>query len=151
MTKNYYKILEIDKNATQEQIKKAYRKLSLKYHPDKNPNGEEKFKEIGKAYAVLSDEKTRENYDNSGDDSDFDFNDWYEAQREYFEEEEKKEREERIKLTRAKFAYNGINPDAGYQFENPPLDPNLWAPYSTWMEKMRKCGDEELEDFMDKL
>jgi hypothetical protein len=39
----------------------------------------------------------------------------------------------------------------GHQFENPPLDPNLWAPYSSWMEKMRKCSDEEINDFVKKL
>ena len=53
MTKNYYEILEINSNATSEEIKKAYRKLSLKWHPDKNPTNreeaEEKFKEIADA------------------------------------------------------------------------------------------------------
>ena len=66
--KNYYNILEIDKNANKEEIKNAYKKLALKYHPDKNKdnknNAEEKFKEISEAYEVLSDEQKKYNYDN---------------------------------------------------------------------------------------
>ncbi|CAG8453335.1 3896_t:CDS:2 [Ambispora gerdemannii] len=123
--KDYYQTLGVSKGASFEEIKKSYRKLALKYHPDKNPNGEEKFKEIGEAYAILSDSERRKNYDAGGDGSSFDFNDWYERQKAYFESEQEKNGEERIKLTRAKFAYNEIHPDAGYQFENPPLDPSL--------------------------
>jgi len=57
MAEDYYKTLGIDKNAPGDVIKKAYRKLALKYHPDKNPGSkpaEEKFKQISEAYAVLS-------------------------------------------------------------------------------------------------
>lgn len=63
-----YKTLEIDKNATQEEIKKAYRRLSKKYHPDvnKDPNAESKFKDISNAYEVLSDTTKKSNYDNYG-------------------------------------------------------------------------------------
>ncbi len=63
-----YKTLEIDKNATQEEIKKAYRRLSKKYHPDvnKDPNAESKFKDISNAYEVLSDANKKSNYDNYG-------------------------------------------------------------------------------------
>lgn len=61
--KNYYKILEVEENATQEQIKKSYRTLSMKYHPDKNPDNEEKFKEIVEAYEVLGDENKRRQYE----------------------------------------------------------------------------------------
>jgi curved DNA-binding protein len=65
----YYKILGVEKNATADEIKKAYRKLALKYHPDKNPDNAEaeaKFKKISEAYAVLSDEKKRQEYDTYG-------------------------------------------------------------------------------------
>lgn len=67
--KDYYEILGIKKDATASQIKKAYRKLALKYHPDKNSGdkgAEEKFKKINEAYAVLSNKEKRENYDTFG-------------------------------------------------------------------------------------
>ena len=57
-SKDYYKILGVNKSANKEEIKKAYRKLALKYHPDRNgnnKNSEEKFKEKSEAYAVLCD------------------------------------------------------------------------------------------------
>ena len=69
MTKrDYYEILDIDKNASKAEIKKAYRKLALKYHPDKNPSkdAEEKFKEISEAYAVLYDDEKRNLYNQYG-------------------------------------------------------------------------------------
>lgn len=69
MAEDYYKILGVDKKASAEDIKKAYRKLALKWHPDKNPNNknaEDKFKKISEAYAVLSDKEKREQYDNFG-------------------------------------------------------------------------------------
>lgn len=71
MADDYYKTLGIEKNADQEVIKKAYRKLALKYHPDRNPNNreaEEKFKKISEAYAVLSDPEKRKQYDSFGSD-----------------------------------------------------------------------------------
>ncbi len=67
--KDYYQILGVSRNATQEEIKEAYRKLALKYHPDvnKSKEAEEKFKEITEAYAVLSDEEKRRKYDMYGE------------------------------------------------------------------------------------
>lgn len=65
----YYEILEVDKNATEEEIKKTYRKLAMQYHPDRNPDdkeAEEKFKEAAEAYEVLSDREKREIYDRYG-------------------------------------------------------------------------------------
>ena len=67
--KDYYKILGVSKGASAEDIKKAYRKLALKYHPDQNKgdkSAEDKFKEISEAYAVLSDPEKRKNYDMFG-------------------------------------------------------------------------------------
>jgi len=89
--KDYYKILGVDRTATTDEIKKAYRKLALKYHPDRNPNdssAEEKFKEINEAYQVLSDEEKRRHYDQlgasyeryrqrGGSPGGFDWNEWF--------------------------------------------------------------------------
>ncbi|GAG09268.1 unnamed protein product, partial [marine sediment metagenome] len=69
MADDYYKILGVNKNATKEELKKAYRKLALKYHPDKNKgdkDAEEKFKKVNEAYAVLSNDKKRKQYDMFG-------------------------------------------------------------------------------------
>ncbi len=63
---DYYQILGVAKTATQEEIKAAYRKLAMKYHPDRNPGNkeaEEKFKEAAEAYQVLSDAEKRKRYD----------------------------------------------------------------------------------------
>jgi len=68
-TKDYYHVLGVNKNASEEELKRAYRKLAMKYHPDKNPNkkeAEERFKEINEAYAVLSDKEKRKQYDTFG-------------------------------------------------------------------------------------
>ena len=67
--RDYYEVLGVAKNATPEDIKKAYRKLALKYHPDRNPgdkDAEEKFKEAAEAYSVLSDPDKKARYDQFG-------------------------------------------------------------------------------------
>jgi curved DNA-binding protein len=88
--KDYYKVLGVEKSATPEEIKKAYRKLAVKYHPDKNPGdkaAEEKFKEANEAYEVLSDAEKRKKYDQFGENwryyeqhggkaEDFDWSQW---------------------------------------------------------------------------
>jgi curved DNA-binding protein len=70
MAKDYYKILGVDRNAKEEDIKKAFRKLAIKYHPDKNPgnkSAEDKFKEINEANDVLGDPQKRKKYDQFGE------------------------------------------------------------------------------------
>ncbi len=73
MNDDYYKALGVDKSASTDDIKKAYRRLALKYHPDRNPSdkkgAEEKFKKISEAYAVLSDPEKRKQYDSFGSDA----------------------------------------------------------------------------------
>ena len=74
MAKDYYKILGIDRSASQDDIKKAYRRAAVKWHPDKftsksekeRKQAEDKFKEIGAAYAILSDPQKRQRYDTYG-------------------------------------------------------------------------------------
>ena len=72
MTKrDYYEILGVTRNADDAELKKAYRQMALKYHPDKNPNNkeaEDKFKEAAEAYEVLSDGEKRKRYDQFGHD-----------------------------------------------------------------------------------
>lgn len=81
--KDYYEILNLDKNCSQDDIKKSYRKLALKYHPDrcKEENAEDKFKEISEAYQVLNDTTKRQNYDSGF----YDFEGFYDFNNEPFE------------------------------------------------------------------
>lgn len=69
MGKDYYKILGVSRDASEQDLKKAYKKMALKYHPDKNksPGAEEKFKDIAEAYEVLSDPQKREVFDKYGE------------------------------------------------------------------------------------
>lgn len=66
--RDYYETLDVERNASKDEIKKAYRKLALQYHPDKNKakDAEERFKEISEAYAVLHDDEKRKMYDQYG-------------------------------------------------------------------------------------
>ena len=67
--RDYYEVLGVDKKATADEIKKAYKKMAIKYHPDRNPDDKEaenKFKEAAEAYEVLSDENKRARYDQFG-------------------------------------------------------------------------------------
>lgn len=66
MAKDYYSILGVDRKASKDEVKKAFRKLAHKYHPDKKDGDETKFKEVNEAYSVLSDEKKRAEYDTYG-------------------------------------------------------------------------------------
>lgn len=92
--KDYYKVLGVEKSVSQDELKKAYRKLAQKYHPDMNQNNkesEERFKEISEAYEVLKDKDRRAKYDNLGSrynqhqqsgaaNGDFDWSDWFSGQ-----------------------------------------------------------------------
>jgi curved DNA-binding protein len=92
--KDYYKILGVERKASADDIRKAYRKLAMQFHPDKNPGdkkAEDKFKEINEAYQVLSDEKKRARYDqlgsaysdfrtSGGRPGDFRWDDWFQQQ-----------------------------------------------------------------------
>jgi curved DNA-binding protein len=94
--KDYYKVLGIEKNASDDEIKKAYRKLAMKYHPDKNQgkkSAENKFKDISEAYEVLHDPEKRSKYDRlgsswnqyhqeGGTDQDFNWSEWFNSRKE---------------------------------------------------------------------
>ena len=69
MTKDYYNVLDVPKGASQEEIKKSYKKLAKKYHPDisKETDAEQKFKDVQHAYHILGDEQKRRNYDQFGE------------------------------------------------------------------------------------
>lgn len=92
--KDYYKVLGVERKSSADDIRKAYRKLAMQYHPDKNPGdkkSEEKFKEINEAYQVLSDDQKRARYDqlgsaysnfrtSGGRPGDFQWDDWFQQQ-----------------------------------------------------------------------
>jgi molecular chaperone DnaJ len=90
--RDYYEVLEVPRGANQDEIKKAYRKAALKYHPDRNPNNkeaEDKFKEASEAYEVLGDSDKRRRYDQFGHEgmkpgADFHGYFWFRNGREHF-------------------------------------------------------------------
>ena len=109
---DYYKILELDKTATQADIKKAYRKLARKLHPDLNPNdksAQEKFQRVNEANEVLSDPEKRKKYDQYG-------KDWEHA--EAFEEAKKNQRRSNSNTNRTYTNYSGQQEDFSEFFES---------------------------------
>ncbi|MEP3371616.1 J domain-containing protein [Maribacter dokdonensis] len=109
---DYYKILELDKTATQAEIKKAYRKLARKLHPDLNPNdksAQEKFQRVNEANEVLSDPEKRKKYDQYG-------KDWEHA--EAFEEPKKNQRRSNSNTNRTYTSYSGQQEDFSDFFES---------------------------------
>ena len=109
---DYYKILELDKTATQADIKKAYRKLARKLHPDLNPNdksAQEKFQRVNEANEVLSDPEKRKKYDQYG-------KDWEHA--EAFEEAKKSQRSSNSNTNRTYTNYSGQQEDFSDFFES---------------------------------
>ncbi|APA65808.1 DnaJ C-terminal domain-containing protein [Maribacter sp. 1_2014MBL_MicDiv] len=109
---DYYKILELDKTATQADIKKAYRKLARKLHPDLNPNdksAQEKFQRVNEANEVLSDPEKRKKYDQYG-------KDWEHA--EAFEEAKKNQRRSNSNTNRTYTNYSGQQEDFSDFFES---------------------------------
>jgi DnaJ-class molecular chaperone len=139
MTNNYYQILGVSKSATQEEIKKAYRKLALIHHPDKGGSAE-KFKEIKKAYEILSDPTTKnlydiygESFDNLGSNEDNSSAAAEEIRREHAEAEAKKdELKKEMLLVQMRGLSVMLIIDEFLDYlsvtEN-DLDSNLWSPY----------------------
>lgn len=121
MVKDYYKILEIEDNFTEDNLKKKYRELSKKYHPDINPSGNEKFKEITEAYEILSDPQKRERYDMEKNGGGFD---WADPFSHFFNfnnnRESKSVRDTILKLVITPIeSYNGSEKEINYNQKNP--------------------------------
>ena len=117
--KDYYKILGVDKKSTKDQIKKAYRSLSKKYHPDVNPDGAEKFKEVAEAYEVLSDDKKREQYDNPNPFGNGNFNPFESFMGGFGQRQQRRPRkgpDKKVKLNITQYeSFNGVNKQITYQ------------------------------------
>jgi len=158
MTKNYYEILGVAKDATLTEIKKAHKKLILKHHPDKGGDPE-KFKEVQKAYEVLSDSNSRSVYDlygnnenqNSFGEGFFNEEEVNEMRKKYAEYEAKKSELEKEEILIKMRGYS-IMLIIDEFLENikvyeSDLDYNLWSPYSNWKEKIKKSSFEEVDSF----
>ena len=165
--KDYYDILGIDRKSSQEEIKKAYRKQALKWHPDKNLNNkveaEKKFKEIKKAYEILSDSSTRNLYDIHGES----FENLSSSESSYFSEKRndldkeyakfealKKELEKErltyeLKILSLKIITNELS--EFWWVEESDLDSKLWDPYNNWKEKISNLSFWEVKDFTNKM
>lgn len=142
---NYYEILGIDKNATHEELKKAYRTLSKKYHPDLNdsPEAEKKFKEINEAYRTLSNPEKRKVYDMTlenpkSDNFDFNFDDLTKEQKEYAEFLKKRVALENF--VQLRLGYINIILDAKSKIEIDGLNNNLTN--KVYYQKVRQLATE---------
>lgn len=143
---NYYKILEIDKSSSQKEIASVYRKLSLKWHPDKpTPLGytkeqqTSKFQEITQAYEVLSNEEKRKEYDLGKQGNGVGLNDWWKNKANSMLGESIE------KLKELFIAYGATEKD---------LDPQLWAPFATWEDKawaLHEQKNNQHHDFLELL
>lgn len=115
---DYYEILNLDRDATESQIKKAYRKLAMTYHPDKNPDNKEealkKFQEIGEAYDVLINEEKRALYDKYG----------HEGLSEDFNDNTTSNQSSNAFEIFNKF-FSDSNPFASFEFDAKPFDTKL--------------------------
>jgi len=141
---NYYKILGVDRSATFEQIKNAYRALSLRWHPDKNlgnKEAEEKFKEINKVYQVLSDSEIRAIYDKYGEN-------WKEKINSV-----KSGQMDKVQKRINRAVLNIISEfNSCWIVMEEDLDRSLWTHHSSWREKVRSLKEtKEVELFEEQL
>ncbi|CAG8725482.1 12995_t:CDS:2, partial [Cetraspora pellucida] len=160
-----YEILGVSPGATQEEIKKAYKRLSLKYHPDKNRGNEEwarkKFIEVSEAYNVLSKpsstSRPRKNYDFSGKSSAEKFKMAFEMMAEMEKdldrmEEDLNNAEENLKQEQERVWGEAIrNMEENLTLSGvsaSDLDSSLWSPYGDWREKVRNSIDSSLDVFL---
>lgn len=160
MTKKYYQTLETSKDATQEEIKKAYRKLAAKWHPDKwntkkleeREEANRKMKEINEAYEVLGDEEKRKRYNNGETNFTNDNYDWKEEIRKQKEELNKQasDIQGKLKVNKAHIillarwsVISRINSLMSivefFEYKHlKNIDSSLWFPYNSWQEKVMK-------------
>jgi len=151
MTREYYQILGLNENATLEEIKKSYRKLAQKWHPDKwntkslaeREEANKKMQGLNKAYEILSDEDKRKKYDLGETNFSYDTSDNFEWDN-YFETERAKlnTEAEKIRFQLEAVALREVINTIGFEFDIASsvfpsrLDSKLWEPYSRWGEKV---------------